>query len=293
MWNSNYFTNSRTQNRNPKRRNNRITNDFRTDGGYKQVYSNGPIQAQTIELYTTISLDDNGNYIFSEEISGLEYNLQRALNDNNEFLELRNRSIQYKVTYIAVSFNYNRQPNQNDKFSKMLITPETDMVLQNSDPKINKNTMTWDMTRLGTKNYDFKINTRNTEKINQEWQVADSQWNAICIFHLSSQGYNKIYRDANQPEPTRELGELKISVRVSYIKADSDNINNKFRITTQDLIKTLKQEEKDKIIKDKITQRNKYLQFQIDKLTQEKDLNLTQIENSTQDIKLDITQSEI
>lgn len=136
---------------------------------------------------------------------------------------------------ISFSFNYNRHPSANDKFSKLLLTPETDMVLENSDPKNNQNTMIWDMTSLGTKNYNFRINNRNTEKINQEWQISDSQWNAICILHISQQGSNSIYRLNDQPEPNRYLGEIKVAVQVLYVKSDTEN--NSSRVTQQDVIK--------------------------------------------------------
>jgi hypothetical protein len=185
------------------------------EGGYKQVYINNRVQQQTVEMYKTIQADRNANYVF-EGNSPLTLDVSAMLNDTDEFLELRRTSLQFKVVFISFSFNYNRIPISNEKFSKMPMTPETDMVLQNNDPKINKNTMVWDMTKNGTKNYAFRINTRNTEKENQEWQIAESFWNAILKLHISSQGLNEL-----EAEPLyRNLGELKISISVLYVKAD-------------------------------------------------------------------------
>lgn len=242
----NMYNNRRRRNVGANKINRRNRNNYKrrkgleinnAEGGYKQVYVNSRVESQTVELYVTISLDDNGNYVFNYG-APLQYNIQAALNDNSEFLHIRQNCIQYKVKFISISFNYNRIPAANDKFSKMLITPETDMVLTNSDPKVNKNTMVWDMTKPGTKNYQFRINNRNTEKINNEWQIADSQWNAVMIMHLSSQGYNKIYRDADQPDPTRELGECKISIQILFVRSDTEN--NAYRITNKDVINYIK-----------------------------------------------------
>jgi hypothetical protein len=221
------------------RNNNNRKQNVKDVGGYKQVYYNGPIATQTIEMYKTIGVSgDPKTYVFDRE--GQTLDISALLNDTNEFLELRRRSLQFKVLEIDISFNYNRHPNAGDKFPKMLVTPETDMVIQNSDPKVNKNTMVWDMTTNGNKNYNFRITNRNTEKVNNEWQIAESFWNAICKIHLSDQG-NIFLVDMGQISQTWALGEMKISVLVAYTRNDtSEGFNKRNTPTTSQAIQAMK-----------------------------------------------------
>jgi hypothetical protein len=259
-----------------KRRNNTIEIN-NAEGGYKQVYTNNRVQQQTIEFYKTIQMDRNANYVF-EGNSPLAFDVAAQLNDTDEFLELRRTSLQYKVVFVDFSFNYNRVPIANEKFSKMLMTPETDMVLQNNDPKINKNTMVWDMTKNGTKNYNFRINTRNTEKENQEWQIAESFWNAILKLHISSQGLNEL-----EAEPLfRNLGELKISISVIYVKADETQ-QNRQHLPLHYLIKVaaekIRDEEELKVMKMKMETNRLYLERQLSKNRQlEDDIKMKEME---------------
>jgi hypothetical protein len=233
-------------------------------GGNKRVYNKGRTHYQTIEMYAIIGIDTYANQYAFMDTSSQQYNVSAFLNDNNEFLDLRRRCMQYKVVRIAVSFNYNRIPSANDKFSKMLITPETDMVMKAEDPKINNNTMIWDMTANGSKNYNFWINSRNTEKINQEWQIGESQWNAILTLHLSSQGNNYAYRLNGQPEITTELGEMKVSILVKYVEMDKtgDEVN---RVRMKDLNAYLLQEKAEEVKKWKQRQTVKLLSLEYEK----------------------------
>jgi hypothetical protein len=257
MWNPNYnYNNKRKRRRAYQNRKGIEVN--KAVGGTKQVYNNSRVQFQTIEFYSAIALPDpDFNYMFSVTNSP-NYNLVSQLNDNDEFLNLRKRSIQYKVTSVAMSFNYNRTPSAQDKFSKMIITPETDMVLEVDDPKINSNSMIWDMSTNGTKNYSFRINNRNTEKINSEWQISESQWNAIVNVHLSSQGDNYIHTIQGQTS-NYVLGEVKFSFRIKYIQTDSphDNLN---RITNSDLLNIMRIKFSDMIKQYKLQQNIKALE---------------------------------
>jgi len=207
-------------------------------GGNKQLHNNGRTQIQTIEFYSSIALPDPTFVYIFEGVNTSTYDIAGSLNDQNEFLNLRKRALQYKVQQVAISFNYNRIPSANDKFSKLLVTPESDMVLEVEDPKINSNTMVWDMTANGTKNYNFKITNRNTEKINQEWHTGDSDWSAVLKIHLSAQGENKIYKPNDQTIPTFSLGEVKFSVQIVYIQIDSDAVID--RVTQRDAIAYVK-----------------------------------------------------
>lgn len=243
MWIPNYY-NVRSNYRKRGINNQAKLEINRAEGGYKQVYNNGRVQQQTIEIYKTIGVSGNLAYIFTDTQSDEQLNVQSLLNDNSEFLELRRTCLQYKIKMLSFSFNYNRIPQSQDKFSKMLISPETDMVLQASDPKLNNNTMVWDMTSNGSKNYNFRINNRNTEKQNQEWQISEAQWNAVCILHLTQQGEIFI-KDRESVFPV-QLGEIKIAVSVVYVKADTEN-NNRVHLTTSNILNTIAEENRNRI----------------------------------------------
>jgi hypothetical protein len=167
---------------------------------------------------------------------------------------------------VALSFNYNRVPAAQDKFSKMILTPETDMVLEVENPKINSNSMVWDMSSNGTKNYSFRINGRNTEKINSEWQIAESQWNAVLNIHLSAQGTNHIHPIPNGT-PEYLLGEIKVSFRIKYIQTDSphDNLN---RITHTDLLNLIRVKFSSEILLMKMVEEKKKLKKEKEKFDQ-------------------------
>jgi hypothetical protein len=283
MWNPNY----RSNNNRRKRRNwqNKGLEINKAIGGTKQVYNNSRVQFQTIEFYSQIVLPDpDYDYLFLVTNSP-EYNLASQLNDNDEFLELRKRSIQYKVMSMAMSFNYNRVPAAQDKFSKMIVTPETDMVLQVEDPKINSNSMVWDMSTNGTKNYSFRFNNRNTEKINAEWQIAESQWNAVVKVKLSSQGTNYIHKIDGQTT-NFVLGEVKFSFRIKYVQTDSphDNLN---RITNTDILNIMRLKFNQAILLNKAQNKMKQLEKQKNEIKQEMEkLNETITLNADSDLKL-------
>lgn len=241
MWNPRTTTNRRNARRRINKRNRNNPKDV---GGYKQVYANGQLQTQVIELYNRIVMDNNNDAAYKFGNDSDSYSIQTALNNSDEFNELRRNCIQYKIMFVSVSFNYNRIPNNGEKFSKMLITPETDMVLETEDPKLNRNTMIWDMTGLGNKNYNFRITNRNTEKDNQQWLIGESQWNAVCVLHISQQGENSFNFDQDMiNQVTNVLGEVKVSVAVRYLKNDlrvGQNKSSITRITNQQVLNAMR-----------------------------------------------------
>jgi hypothetical protein len=256
----NYITGSRKQRIRRNKRNNGIEIN-KAIGGTKQVFNNSRIQTQTIEMYNDIILPDPDYVYLFRNLNTKDFDISTTLNENPEFLNLRQRCLQYKVIKISISFNYNRVPGNNDKFSKMIVTPETDLVLPVENPKINRNSMVWDMTTNGTKNYNFWINNRNTEKINQEWQIGSSQWSGICKIHLSSQGDNYIHPIPNQSSMFI-LGEMKISVLIRYVQNDS-NENEANRITTSEILKYCKNEKEKEILEKKKVEQIQQLQKEI------------------------------
>jgi hypothetical protein len=243
MWIPNYTNTTGARRRSVFRRN--IYNRHNDIGGTKQPSQNGQVRFQTIELYNTIQLQMNyqaTHYTFGE--NSREYSIQVALNNSDEFNEMRRHSLKYRILGISINFNYNRIPSNGEKFPKMLITPETDMILASEQPLLNKNTMVWDMTQIGNKNYNFRITPANTEKINQEWLISESQWNAVLSLHIDEAGMIQYNYDQDLvSEPTPVLGEVKVSVRIKYIPNDITGNNNKAsikRISANEAIQEMK-----------------------------------------------------
>lgn len=233
---------ARYMQRRRRKRNNILTNGKlevnKAVGGYKSLANNGRIQEQTIDMYVSIYANqaEYSQYSFTQSYDR-NYNIQAKLNDNEEFLKLRSRCIQYKIKQVSLSFNYCRVPASKEIFSKMILTPESDQVLEVVDPKLNRNSMTWDMTQNGTKNYQFRINKRNTNEDNVEWQSADSQWSGVLIIHISEQGENRILEGEQAID--YYLGTMKVSVNVIYVQNDSTNVVKRKEIDTSQAVKLL------------------------------------------------------
>jgi hemerythrin superfamily protein len=206
-------------------------------GGRKQVSNTGRVQEQTINMYTNIHTGMDNKYYFT---AGRSVNIQSMLNDEQEFLDMRKRALEYKIVQIAVNFNYNYIPTPGSRFPKMIITPETDTVLEVADPQKNRNAMVWDMTRIGNKNFNFRITRQNTEMTNREWQNGAAQWAGIAILHISE--ISEVQSDSNI-----NLGDVKISVQVLYRPLDTVLVYNKNHISDKEAINMLKQ----KLIKEK------------------------------------------
>jgi hypothetical protein len=132
-------------------------------GGRKSVSNTGRIHEQTINMYTQIAVN---NETYSFPLGSSELNIQQLLNDSQEFLDMRKKCLEYKVVQVSVNFNFSYIPLPGNRFPKMILNPETDTVLETQDPKLNRNAMIWDMTKTGNKNFNFRINKRNTEETN-------------------------------------------------------------------------------------------------------------------------------
>jgi hypothetical protein len=218
-------------------------------GGNKSVSNTGKIIEQTVNFYSSIVVGNNQYYfnVANQPVRAL--NIQQLLNNDDEFLTLRKKALEYKIKSISVSFNYCYIAQQGFKVPKIVLTPETDTVLQVEDPLKNRNTMTWDMTIQGTKNFNFYLNKRNTEESNLEWQNSAAQWSAIAILHLSEVSSVEMESNIN-------LGDVKISVQVLYKPVDTQVVPNKNRISKyqmEEYVRTkIKEERKEKEQNDKI-----------------------------------------
>jgi hypothetical protein len=110
-----------------------------------------------------------------------------------------------------------------------MITPETDLIEQ-ADGFLNKNTMILDMSTNGTKNYNIRLSTRNTEWDNAGWIIGQAQFNGILIFHLEKLGYNIAVEPGDYYDQSI-LGDYTLAVRVVYIHKDINDLNRKIERT--------------------------------------------------------------
>lgn len=241
-------------------------------GGYKSVVSNGKNVVQVIDFYGYLVVQPNQGFQYAFDDSQYvtrEFDISAKLNDNQEFLTLRKQALQYNITDIAININYNRVPYSGEKWSKLILTPETDKVLQSTDPRINRNSMVLDMSTNGNKNYTFKINRRNTDSDNAGWIIGEAQFSGICKIHISEAGSN--YSNQQMVEAYQaQLGEFKISVRVVYKHMDVNEINRntgRKRITDKEIIKEIANTE---LIQNKIKEKHvKEKEKQIQELKQQ------------------------
>jgi hypothetical protein len=223
MWNPNRTRQFTNQSRKRSRSNFKNGIEINhADGGWKSPSYNGKIIGQTINMKFLIAANYHQDfaYFIGADSSDLtqDFDLTAKLNDNDEFLQLRKQALQYKVKNICVSINYNRIPKAGERWNKLMITPETDLIEQD-DPLLNKNTMQLDMTKNGTKNYNFLITKMNTEYDNQGWIIGQAQFSGILKLHLSQLDTNVGDPDASTFDKS-VLGTVQVAVRVVYIHKD-------------------------------------------------------------------------
>jgi hypothetical protein len=211
----------------------------KAEGGWKSPSYNGKIIGQTINM--KFLLVGNYHQDFAYYIGSDSYDLTQdfditsKLNDNDEFLQLRKQALQYKVQNICVSINYCRIPKAGERWNKLMITPETDLIEQD-DPLLNKNTMQLDMSKNGTKNYNFRITKRNTEYDNSGWIIGQAQFSGIVKLHLSQLDTNVGDPDASSFDKS-VLGTVQVSARIVYIHKDinQSDAKNRTRFTKAEI----------------------------------------------------------
>jgi hypothetical protein len=201
------------------------------DGGWKSPSYNGKIIGQTVNMKFLLVANyhqDFKYYIGTDSMDlTQDFDLTAKLNDNDEFLQLRKQALQYKVKNICVSINYSRIPKAGERWNKLMITPETDLIEQD-DPLLNKNTMQLDMTKNGTKNYNFRVTRRNTEADNAGWIIGQAQFSGMLQLHLDQLDTNVGDPDATTLDKST-LGTIQISVRIVYVHKDINQSDNKQR----------------------------------------------------------------
>jgi hypothetical protein len=156
-------------------------------GGFKSISNTGPLRPLIVDIYQRMivmprtRLDSSyltGAYEFyyDNDTSGIELDMVSLLNQDQEFLDWRQYSSAFVVDSCTVNFNYCRMPRDGEYFPKMLIYPETDVVDFVPDPTQERNTMVWDMTNPGNKNYNVRFVRRNMYTQDLGWQVSSNGW---------------------------------------------------------------------------------------------------------------------
>lgn len=211
----------------------------KADGGWKSPSFNGRVIGQTINMKFLLIANRYQDFEYyvgtSNDDMSKELNIQSRLNNNDEFLNLRKQALQYKVKNICVSINYDRVPKAGERWNKLMITPETDLI-EDDDPLLNKNTMQLDMTKNGTKNYNFRITRKNTEYDNSGWIIGQAQFSGLIKLHFSELDMN-IGDDEATTFPKSVLGTIQVAVRVVYVHKDINDSEYKkeIRITKNDI----------------------------------------------------------
>jgi hypothetical protein len=209
----------------------------RAEGGFKPLNA-CPMRYSGIDLYTQIKLTSAGVYQWANNNKTL--NVHDLLNNNEEYESMKLTWYRYKICGIRVSFSFSAILGAGHVLNKIFIIGNTDTGAL--DQKVNPQySMKWDMATLGVKNYNFNINTSNTDSDYVEWLPGTSSYN----------GYIRLYLDqaANCIVPTGTADQTLGTVKISVI----------FRVRikdTADLVETMKNKIKEEKEKEKETKIN-------------------------------------
>jgi hypothetical protein len=202
-------------------------------GGFKSISNTGPLRPLTVDIYDAIcvvpgtDIDEHyyhGTYQFNNFGETLtQYDVVNALNADQEFLDWRQYSSAFIVRGATISFNYCRMPRDGEVFPQMILSPETDVVDFVPDPLQEKNTMKWDMTQPGTKNYNVKFVRRNMFTQDLGWQQSSNGWTGTYKLKIGSVNNEliKIKFEGNEESgQPLVIGTLHITFRVLFRTLD-------------------------------------------------------------------------
>jgi hypothetical protein len=205
----------------------------KADGGWKSTRYNGRSISQTINwklLLIANRYQDFAYYVGNDnEDMTKDLDIAAQLNDKDEFLTLRKQALQYRVENVCLTINYSRIPKAGERWNKLMITPETDLI-EVSDPLLNKNSMYLDMSHNGTKNYNIRINRGNTESDNAGWIIGQAQFSGILKYHFDQLDMNIGDQDADTFAKS-VLGTVQIAVRIRYVHKDINDVDAKSQRT--------------------------------------------------------------
>jgi len=163
--------------------------------------------------YITRSCEEYYNLNLGSSGTGSHYNLAgytdvpltNTINNNDEVTTWRVLCTKWRIIGIRITFNYSRIVPSGTLLNKLIITPTTDLI-NITDPKYNKNSMILDMSRPGTKNFNFNLNKSNMKEDNIDWLGRADDFNGLIKLTISEQGSN-----INTQDTTMALGVFKIA----------------------------------------------------------------------------------
>lgn len=196
------------------------------DGGFKKIMNTGRVDQIGINKYYTMAVRKIANeWKYIIRTSNIEYftelDITNVMNSSNEFKQKLQGSSQYLVKNVLVSLNYSRIPEAGESFCKLLFNVKMDKIIT-EDPLIERSTMALDMSRNGTKNFNFTINRRNTDVLNTGWQDSHYLWSGNCELQVNQQGKITV-NDPNNDKLEINLGVIKITITVLVRLQDSTN----------------------------------------------------------------------
>jgi hypothetical protein len=165
------------------------------DGGLKQNYSKQQTRLVPINAYGRLmavkGLNDVVEYKMQLLSDSYAFNtdnidLRTELNRSSEFIEWRRFSTQYKVKGINTTINYNYHQAQGDYFPRLLLMYNTDTI-ETYNLNYENNAMNLDLTKVGTKNYNLKLNKRNMSVNNVDWINSDTSYSGNLNLLVSQQ----------------------------------------------------------------------------------------------------------
>jgi hypothetical protein len=189
----------------------------RADGGYKKITIPwkqltigincfGRLEAvKTSEVWKYYFSLENDNYLTPHK----DFNLVTLLNYSSEFSDRLKTSSQYKIRGINISIKNLRVPKGGEMMPDLLMYITTDKVYVN-EPKIQSNVMKLNMNALGTKNFNFWLNSENMKKEDTAWQDSTYLYEPIIQLHVGEVDVGKLDEAAD----IVTIGTMKITFTV-------------------------------------------------------------------------------
>jgi len=212
----NGLTLTRTQKRNRRRRRRNGLEINKAEGGFKNITIPYKTQGMGINTYgriVAVHVGDNWQYGFQPESDNYathaEFNLIHMLNNSTEFKTRLQTTSQYKLIGIRICIMNNRVPEAKDTLSKLLVYVNTTKVTV-IDPKVQNNVMQLNMNTIGTKNYNFNINSTNMLKDYVGWLNGDELYRGNVYMHFASMDNNLLH----DTETTVMLGTVKVTFSI-------------------------------------------------------------------------------
>jgi hypothetical protein len=237
---------TRTQRRNLRRRRNAGIEINRAEGGFKNItipFRTQGIGVNTYARLAVVKTGDTWSYAFQPESDNYanhqEFNLIYMLNNSTEFTNRLKTTSQYKLLGIRICVMNNRIPEAKDTLSKLLLYVNTSKVSVN-DPKIQNNVMQLNMNTIGTKNFNFNVNTTNMGKDFIGWLNGDTLYPGNIYIHVDSMDKNVM---ADTTQTTIMLGTIKVTFNIlTRIQDYTRNLTPTRKETVQQNIDRLEHE---------------------------------------------------